>query len=333
MGEIVEVLPGAAEPVGRRPRLGYAMVIGAAALFAVNGVVSKVILSAGEIDEMRYTELRSTGAFLGLAAALLVLAPRSLLVSRHELPLLVFFGVCGFALVQWGYFVAIARLPVGIALLLQFTAPVLVALWARFGRRERVRRRVWAALALTLAGLALVSQAWRGLTLDGAGVAAALVASVALADYWVVGEHGVGRRDPLSLTCLAFLVASLFWAVVQPWWSFPFGALTGETSLLGNLAGTTAPVWALVLWMVVPGTIAPFALSIAALRHLPATVVGVAATAEPPLAALAAWAWLDETLAGAQVAGGLVVLLGIALAQTARAAPAPARGEGAGGYP
>jgi drug/metabolite transporter (DMT)-like permease len=68
----------------------------------------------------------------------------------------------------------------------------------------------------------------------------------------------------------------------------------------------------------VPRKIVPFVLPIGALRHLPATIVGVAATAEPPLAALAAYLWLDETLAAVQVAGGLVVLLGIGLAQTAR---------------
>jgi drug/metabolite transporter (DMT)-like permease len=318
VAEIVEVLPGARAPAGRRHRLGYAMVLVAAALFALNGVVSKVILSGGEIDPKRLTELRSTGAFLGLAVVLLAFAPSRLRVSRAELPLLVFYGICGFALVQWSYFVAIERLPVGIALLLQFTAPVLVALWARFGRHEHVRRRVWAALALTLVGLTLVSQAWLGLTLDGVGVAAALLASVSLAIYFVVGERAVGRRDPLSLVCLAFLVAALFWAALQPWWSFPFGGLTASTSLLGNLSDMSLPVWLLVLWMVVPGTIVPFALSIAALQHLPATIVGVAATAEPPLAALVAYLWLDEGLAAAQVLGGLVVLLGIGLAQTSR---------------
>ena len=88
--------------------------------------------------------------------------------------------------------------------------------------------------------------------------------------------------------------------------------------LLGNLSDLSLPVWLLVLWMLVPGTIVPFALSIAALQHLPATIVGVAATAEPPLAALVAYLWLDEGLAAAQVLGGLVVLLGIGLAQTSR---------------
>jgi drug/metabolite transporter (DMT)-like permease len=319
VAEIFEVLPGAGAPAARRrPRLGYVMTLTAAALFAVNGVVSKVIITSGGIDPQRLTQLRSAGAFLGLAAALAIVAPRRLKVTRAELPLLAFYGICGFAFVQWFYFVAIERLPVGIALLIQFTAPVLVALWARFGRHERVRRRVWAALALSLGGLALVSEAWTGVELDGVGVAAAVLAAVALAVYFLVGERGVGRRDPLSLVCLGLLVSALFWSVLLPWWSFPFAELAASVSLLGNLADVTLPVWVLALLMIGPGTIAPFALSVASLRHLPATIVGLVATAEPPLAALAAFLWLDETLAAVQIAGGLVVLLGIALAQSAR---------------
>jgi hypothetical protein len=77
-------------------------------------------------------------------ALCLVLRPRSLRVGRRELGFLVLAGIVGIGLVQWFYFVAIARLPVGIALLLEYLAPVLVALWVRFVRGEQVRSRVWA---------------------------------------------------------------------------------------------------------------------------------------------------------------------------------------------
>jgi drug/metabolite transporter (DMT)-like permease len=294
------------------------MTLTAAALFGVNGAVSKVILTSGEIDAQRLTQLRSTGAFLCLAAALAIVAPTRLQVTRRQLPFLAFYGICGLAFVQWLYFLAIERLPVGIALLIQFTAPVLVALWARFGRREHVRRRVWAALALSLSGLALVAQVWQGLALDGAGVVAALAASAALALYFIVGERGVAGRDTFSLVSWAFLFATLFWAAVQPWWSFPFGSLGESASLLGNLDELSLPVWVLVLWLIVLGTIIPFSLSVGSLRHLPATMVGVVAMAEPPIAALVAFVWLDETLAAVQIVGGLIVLLAIGLAQTAR---------------
>lgn len=77
--------------------------------------------------------------------------------------------------------------------------------------------------------------------------------------------------------------------------------------LAGNLAARTSPVWALALWMVLAGTIAPFILILSALRHLPATRVGVVAMAEPMVATLIAWLWLGEALGIAQLAGGLLV--------------------------
>ena len=293
------------------------MTLAAATLFAVNGVVSKVILASG-ITPLRLTEFRATFGFLGLAVVLALAAPDRLRLSRREVPFLLFYGVCGFAIVQWLYLVAIHRLPIGIGLLLEFTAPVLVALWARFAWHEPVRKRVWAALVLSLGGLALVAEVWSGLALDGIGVVAGLVDAVALAVYFLVGERGVGRRDPLSLVCYALFFAALFWAVTQPWWSFPFGDLQGSTSLHGHLAGTSVPLWLLYASLIVFGTMLPFALSIGALRHLPATTVGVIATFEPVAASVVAWLWLGESLDTPQLAGGAVVLTGIVLAQTSR---------------
>jgi drug/metabolite transporter (DMT)-like permease len=311
-------LHGTAAAAERHPRLGYAMATAAAALFAVNGSVSKVILSSTEMSSLRLTELRATGAFLCLVAFIAATVPGRLRVARDEVALLVFYGIVGFALVQWLYFVAIERLPIGIGLLLEFTAPVLVALWARLVWHEPVRRRVWAALALALSGLALVAEVWQDVRLDAVGVAAGLIAAGSLATYFLAGEHATGRRDALSLTCLSLGVASLFWAVLQPWWSFPFAALEETVSLQGAVESTSAPVWLLCLWMIVPGTVFPFVLSLGALRHLPATRVSVVAMVEVVLASFVAWIWLGETLSAAQLVGGGVVLLGVVLAQTSR---------------
>lgn len=302
----------------RQPRLGYAMALGAAVLFAVNGVVSKLILTGSELSSLPLTQLRSTGAFVCLAAFLALTAPARLRVAREEIALLAFYGVAGFVFVQWLYLVAIERLPIGIALLLQFTAPVLVALWARLVWHEPVRRRVWVALTLAVAGLALVAEVWQDLRLDALGVAVALFAAGSLATYFLVGEHARTSRDSLSLACLAFGVATIFWAVAQPWWRFPFDALGEQLSLDGALDSTSAPVWLLCACMIVPGTVLPFVLSLAALRHLPATRVSMVAMTEVVLGALVAWAWLGETLVAAQLVGGGVVLAGIILAQSSR---------------
>jgi drug/metabolite transporter (DMT)-like permease len=309
-------LHGTSARTARRPLVGYALVTAAAMLFAVNGTVSKIVLTSTELSGLQLTELRSAGAFLCLAAFIALTTPGRLRVARGELRLLLFYGVVGFAFVQWLYFVAIERLPIGIGLLLEFTAPVLVALWARLVWHEPVRRRVWAALALALAGLCLVTQVWEDVRLDTVGVVAGIVASVSLATYFLAGEHATGRRDAMSLTCLSLGIAALFLSVVQPWWRFPFDELGRAVSL--ELDGASAPVWLLCLWVIVPGTVFPFVLSLSALRHLPATRVSIVAMLEVVLGALVAWAWLGETLTAIQLVGGGVVLVGIVLAQTSR---------------
>jgi drug/metabolite transporter (DMT)-like permease len=297
------------------------MVLGAATLWAANGTVSKVILESGDVSSQRLAEVRSTGAFVGLALALVVLRPGALRVTRRELPFLAAFGVFGLALVQWTYFAAIERLDIGIALLIQYTAPLMIAAWARFVMHEHVRARIWAALALALVGLGLVVDVWRGLSLDGVGVVFAFGAALSFAFYILMAERGVTRRDSLSLLCLGMFFSTVFWAIVEPWWSFPAAVVDDDVSLLGNLAEYSLPVWLLMLSMLLLGTIVPFALLIGALRHLPATRVGIAAMFEPVAATIVAYLWLGEALSALQLAGAALVLAGILLAQTAREAP------------
>jgi drug/metabolite transporter (DMT)-like permease len=114
------------------------------------------------------------------------------------------------------------------------------------------------------------------------------------------------------------VIAAVFWAVVQPWWSFPTGHVGDHVRLHGELLSTTLPVWLLLLTVIVVGTVLPFGLLVGALRHVSATRVGVTAMFEPVAGALVAYAWLGESLSTAQSFGGVIVLAGILLAQTAR---------------
>ncbi|MDE3025751.1 MAG: EamA family transporter [Acidobacteriota bacterium] len=297
--------------------MGYAMVAIAATLFGVNGAVSKVALSSG-LSSLRLTEARSAGACIALALIALVRDPASLRVERRELPRLALFGIVGVAFVQLFYFLAIHRLPVGIALLIQYIGPVLVAIWARTFGHEDVRRRIWLALGLSLAGLTLMVQLWRGITLDGLGVTFALIAAVVFAVYLLLAEHEVQKRESIPLLAWGFFFAVVFWTIVQPWWSFPAAATGRTVSLQGHLGSLHLPVWALVLWVIVLGSALPFALIVGAMRHISATRVGVTAMLEPVVATVAAWLWLGESLSATQLAGAAVVLAGIGLAQTAR---------------
>jgi drug/metabolite transporter (DMT)-like permease len=305
-----------------RPPLGSALTVGAAGLFAVNGTVSTLALQAG-VPAPWLTAMRCGGAAVVLLAALAVVAPARLRVSLREVPFLAAFGVVGVALTQCLYYVAIGRLPVGIALVFEMTAPVFIALWVWLVRGERVRRRLWAALGLSLSGLVLVAEVWEGGgSLDVGGVVAALAAALCLATYYLMGERGTTTRDPVALTCWSFVAAGLFWVVAAPFWPFDPAVLGAAVPL--SIGTLELPLWVLVGWIVVLGAVLPFWLSLAALRHLPPTTAGLIATVEPVLASVVAWLWVEQVLSGWQVLGGLVVLVGIGLAQTARSARRPA---------
>ena len=284
----------------RNPALGLGLVTFGALLFIQNAGVSRVALRAG-VDPTALTTLRVTGT-----AVLLVLGA----------------AVFRVAALQWTYFVAIDRLPVGMALLLEYQAPILVALWARFVQRERVRPRLWLGLALAWAGLAAATGIWRGLTFDLVGVLGGLGAAVCFATYFLIGEHGVDRLDPLRVILWSFLIATVGLNVVHPLTGTRLDLLGDGVSLLGRLADHTAPVWAVLAWIVVVGTVLPFGVALLALRHLPATTVTMVAMLEPIGVGALGWVWFSEALGAVALLGGLAVVGGIVLAQSARRAPA-----------
>lgn len=293
------------------------MVAVAATLFGINGPVSKVALSSG-LSSLRLSEARAAGACIALTLIALSISPSSLRVRRGELVRLAVFGIVGVAFVQLFYFLAIHRLPVGIALLIEYIGPVLVAIYARTFGHEHVRRRIWLALVLSLTGLALMVQLWSGMSLDALGVAYALVDAVVFAGYLLMAEREVQRRDSIPLLAWGFFFAVVFWTVAQPWWSFPAHTVAHTVPLQGHLSSVHLPVWAIVLWVIVLGSAVPFALIVGAMRYISATQVGITAMLEPVVATLAAWIWLNESLSAAQLVGAAVVLVGIGLAQTAR---------------
>jgi drug/metabolite transporter (DMT)-like permease len=300
----------------RDDAVGVGMYLLAAFLFAFNGVVAKDALNTG-FDPMHLTQLRNAGAMVVLVAYIATRHRERFRVGRKELPFLITYGVVAFTLVQYLYFLTISRLNVGIGTLLAFLAPVMVALWLRFARKTAVSNRIWLAIVLTVVGLMMVAQVWSGFSLDPLGVAAGLLCAVALAAYWLLGERGQQHRDAVSLTMWGFIFASIAWFVVAPWWTFPFSELAVTTAPLID-GGPGLPVWALMVWGVLMGTVAPFLLVLGSLRRIGAQRAGIVGTTEPLWAALIGLALLGETFTPVQAVGGLVVLAGVIVAETAR---------------
>lgn len=319
VSDLAEPISGVRLAKNPHPFTGYFLYLLASLLFALNGTVSKSILLTG-IDPERLSQLRVTAAFLILFIIVAVTRPARLKLKKKEIPILLAYGILGVAMTQYLYFVSLVYLPVGVALLIEFTAPILVALWMRFAWKEPTRKTVWLALAMALAGLALVAQVWMGFALNATGVLAAAGAAVSLAIFYLLGDKQVrseNARDPVSLTMWGFGAAALFWAIMQPWWLFPWSQLAGVTDPLGSL-GWEFPLWTMVGSMVILGTVIPFWLVVESLRHLRASQASTMGLTEPLFATVIAWILLSESLNWIQLTGGALILLGVFLAEKSR---------------
>ena len=286
--------------------------------FALGGVAAKVLREA-DMDAFRLTQIRSTGAGLILLAFAIIKGKDQLRARKEEIKDLLLFGIIGVAAVTSFYFFAIKYLFVSVALIIEFTASIWIALYLKFVKKKHISPIMWLGIACAFFGLVLVSQIWSGSTLHPLGVAVAFADAFALSYYFITAERLTQTRTSLSLMTWGIGVAAIFWAIILPWWTFPFEYLTDSYSLSGNLSEYNAPGWALLLWIVIIGTVIPYLLTVTGIRELSAGTSSVIGMIEPIFAGVIAWIILNEALSGVQLIGCAVVLLGIYLADKARA--------------
>ena len=249
-----------------------------------------------------------------LAGAVLVFTnPKAFKLTLREVPLLLAFGVFGLALMQWAYSNAVSILPVGIALLFEYTAIIIVPIAARIVFKEKTTRTFWYGVALVLGGLLVVSQIWAG-GLDPVGVGYALLAAVLLAFYFLMGQHAGLTRDPLSTMFYTMLIATIFWGILSGGKASAIDLLQ-VVNLTGNLAWADVPLWVPLAWLTVMGTFAPMAMGFIALKLTTASKVSVTQTAEPVFAFIFGWLWLGQSMNLLQTIGGALVIAGIVFAQ------------------
>ena len=309
---------------------GYACALGAAVCWALSATLAKGLFTPG-LDALAVAQTRSLLGFVCLWPVLFVVRRPLALPERRHLPLLALFGL-NFVALHATYYYSISRMPVAVAILVQYLAPLLILLYTRLFRRAPVGRALWAAALLCLGGWALVAGVRGGVSgIHPDGLAAALASAAAYATYILLAEAGGRRLSPWTLLCCGLGFAALFWGFLRPWGSFPFGILLQPVPHPAGGNGLAVPfpnVGALLLFIAVCGTLLPFGLVALALRRIPAGRAGITPPAEPVVAAGLAYALLGERLGGAQMAGGVLVVAGILLAQYA-ASPgrAPASGH------
>ncbi|GAA2480415.1 EamA family transporter [Streptomyces thermolineatus] len=296
---------------------GLALALASAFAFGGSGVAAKPLIGAG-LDPLHVVWLRVAGAAL-VMLPVAVSHRRALLRNPG---LLAGFGLLAVAGVQAFYFAAISRVPVGVALLVEYLAPALVLGWVRFVQRRHVTRSAALGVVLAVAGLACVVEVWSGLAFDVLGLLFALGAAGCQVGYFVLSDHG-GRGedavDPTAVIAHGLLVGAALLTVVARPWEMEWTVLAGRAAL----GDKDVPAVLLVAWVVLVATVVAYLTGVLSVRRLSPQVAAVVACLEAVIATVLAWVLLEEHLSAPQVVGGVLVLAGAAVAQTAVPGTAP----------
>lgn len=280
-----------------RTTQGALLALLAATLWGITGAVAGGVFAV--VSPARVTQSR---ALIALVVLVPYAANRGVLRLEGGFWKFALLGV-NLAIVNVTFYWALDALGVGPGATIQFLAPILVLGWMTVVHKTRVRALVWVAAMFAILGVGLVTQAWRLESSDVFGVVAGLMSAVTFATYLIYGEFLGRTYKPAQIAAWGFVFAAVFWFVVLPIWNFP-------TDI-----GATA--WRDLLIIGVLGTAVPFILGFGALRLATSGVVGVVATAEPAVAAIAAAMLLGQALAPIQWLGVVVVVVAIATVQRA----------------
>ena len=285
---------------------GVIACLGAAVLWASNGVVSKHLMNGG-VSPFVLAQGRVTFGAILIAAWLAFTRPKSLVIRGRDIFGFLLLGSLGLAAVNCCYMAAVSKIPTAAAILLQYLAPSFIAVYAWRFMGERMGPIKIMALCLAMGGCYLVVGGYNLniLRLNRWGLIWGLGAAVTFAFYCVTSEYTLRSYSPWTMLCYALIAASI-----------TFNLVLGPTRLL--TIGWDMESWLLILYSVTVGTIIPFGIFAYGIDHLRATRATIISTFEPIAAGLIAYLWLGERLEGLQMLGGLAVLVAVFLIQKQR---------------
>ena len=288
---------------GRGTARGYLLACAAAVLWGFSGVVTKFLLRRRLLPE-ELLLFRTVFASLLMLGWLRLTAPRLLRVQRSDLRYFILLGLFGMATSQGFYYFALSYTSVGIALLIQYQAPVLLMIYGVLSGTERVGAGKLLAAATAIGGCALMiyGQAGGPGNLSLPGALFALGSAFGFAFYSGFGKRGLLHYDPRTMVTYAFIVSALVWTLRLPPWRVPWRNYDLATI-------------AFFIYLAAVATILPFILYFASLRYLEPSRSSLTSMLEPVVATTVAWLWLGETMTPLQFLGGAGVLGGVLLLQ------------------
>ncbi|HEX6150259.1 EamA family transporter [Nocardioides sp.] len=306
MATLTHDTPGVAAVRSGRVGLGFAVL--SAMSFGLSGTLAKGLLEAGWTPGAAVTARIALAALVLLVPGLVALRGRWHLLREHG-RFVVVYGLVGVAVPQLAFFSAIERMQVGVALLIEFTAPAAVVMWLWLRHSQRPGALTAVGGITAGLGLVLVLDLVSGADLDPVGVAWALVAMAGCATYFVMSGSAGSRLPPVVLAAsgvvvggAALLVAGAVGALDMTWATDP-----------ASFRGVEVPWWLPVAGLAVVTCSLAYLFGIVGIRALGSRVASFVALLEVLFGLLFAWLLLGELPRAIQVAGGVAIVAGVVL--------------------
>ncbi|WP_426325389.1 EamA family transporter [Microbacterium sp. E-13] len=314
------IAPAAPASTARMRTTGLVMGVASALAFSSSGPFVKPLLEAGwSLGAALLVRMGVAG--LVLSPALFVAIRRHRGFLRRHWRLIAAFGLMPVLGCQLFFFSAMQRMPVAIALLIQYLAPVMLvaAVWVRT-RKAPSALVLWGS-AVAISGLVLVVDI-SGASFDLIGTLLALGAAVCVCAYFVISERASDDLPPLALAAGGLLAGATVMGVLCLTGIMPFEAPAVDVVL----AGVEVPWWMPLLWVAAIATTLGYALGVMAVPRIGSRVASFVGLSEVLFALMFAWIFLAEVPAPIQFAGGALILVGVVLvrADALRAPVAPA---------
>ncbi|MDV6276784.1 EamA family transporter [Rhodococcus erythropolis] len=297
-------------------RNGLIFALLSAATFGVSGPFAKSLIESGWSPGGAVFARVAGGALVMMVIAVATQWPRLRQVSAHTRTVLLY-GVFAISGVQLCFFNAVQHLSVGVALLLEYLAPIIVIgwVWITKGAHPSVQTLLGAAVALI--GAAVVIDVFGSAEISAVGVAWGLAAAACLAVYFVISERADGDLHPVVLAASGLTVSALVIGTLGLVGILPFHFSASNTVVAEHSVGVWLPVTVLVL----VSTVIAYLTGIAAITLLGPTIGSLVALTEVLCAVVAAWILVGESVTALQAAGGAAIIAGLVLARLGQVAP------------
>lgn len=296
---------------------GLAFALTSALTFALSGPFARALMDAGWTPTAAVIA-RLAGGAVALAVVATVVRPRWFAEARRHARTVVLYGLIPIAGAQLCYYNAVAHLSVGVALLLEYTAPILVVGWIWLTTRRRPHTATLAGMLLAIAGIMLVLNIFgtESTRVNATGVLWASAAAVCAACYFMMSDTGAGNPDqeslhPLTLATGGLLVGGAAVTALGLTGIMPLAFRTADVTV----AGVTAPWFAAVVVLGLFSTAVAYTLGIAGVALLRPGFASLVGLSEVLFAVLWARLLIGEAMTPVQVIGAAVVLFGLVLAR------------------